>query len=98
MTPQNNVSDENISIPSSGSSSEPMRFRNLNDIYGDTVEIELDDSDVEALLVETGEPICYKEAAEYQDWVDAMNKEMESIEKNKTWALVKLPVGKSPLV
>jgi hypothetical protein len=82
-----------------------MRFRNLSDLYEHTVEIdleeseeeELEDTDVQALLVETGEPSCYREAADYQEWIDAMDKEMESIEKNKTWELVKLPIGKKPI-
>jgi len=57
----------------------------------------LEDAEVQALLVETGEPTCYREAADHQEWQDAMNKEMESIEKNNTWELVKLPVGKKPI-
>jgi hypothetical protein len=74
-----------------------MRFRNLDDIYDDTSEVELMDSDVESMLVETGEPTGYAEAAGYQEWVEAMDKEMESIEKNRTWELVKLHVGKKPI-
>ena len=38
----------------------------------------------EAMLVETEEPSCYREAAGQQAWEDAMAKEIESIEKNKT--------------
>lgn len=104
MTPQNSISNSNVPTPSSGSSNGPVRFRDLSDVYEHTVEIELDsdeeeleDSEGQALLVETGEPTCYREAADYQDWKDAMNKEMESIEKNNTWELVKLPVGKRPI-
>ena len=39
------------------------------------------------------EPSCYREAAGQPDWEDAMSKEIESIEKNLTWSLVKLPAG-----
>jgi len=74
-----------------------MRFRALNEIYDETTKVELMDSDVEALLAEIKEPSCYREAANYQECVDAMNKEMQSILKNKTWELVKLPVGKKPI-
>jgi hypothetical protein len=41
------------------------------------------DSDVEALLAEFEEPSCYREAADHQEWIEAMDKEM-SIEKNRT--------------
>jgi len=46
MTPQHGISGGDNSTPISGSSSEPMRFRVLNEIYDDTTEIELEDSDV----------------------------------------------------
>jgi len=75
----------------------PHRFRSLDEIYDEYVEIELMDSNVEALLAEIEEPSSYREATENQDWVEAMNKEMQSIEKNRTWELVKLPAGKKPI-
>lgn len=83
-----------------GESSEEQeeRYRNLSDIYQNTSEIELMyDSDGEALLVEMEEPTNYAEAAGYAEWVDAMDKEIQSIEKNKTWNLCKLPVGHKPI-
>jgi len=103
-TPQQSLFGGNISTPGSGDSSEPMRFRNLSEIYDETSEVELqepesetENSDAEALLVDSGEPTCYREAAGHQEWLEAMKKEMESIEKNRTWELVKLPVGKKPI-
>jgi len=39
------------------------------------------------------EPTCYREAANHVEWIDAMNKEAQSIEKKQTWQLVKLPPG-----
>ncbi|CAD6344099.1 unnamed protein product [Miscanthus lutarioriparius] len=66
------VDQQGGSTPSSGSSSGPIRYRNLNDVYSETVEIELvdsedelEDADVQALLVETGEPTCFREASCY---------------------------------
>jgi hypothetical protein len=96
VTPQHSAVHGDNSTHISANESGAMRFRNL-DIYDDTSEVELMDSDVEALLVETGEPTGYAEAAGYQEWVEAMDREMESIEKNRTWELVKLPVGKKPI-
>jgi hypothetical protein len=78
-TPQHTMPVNDYSTPLSTESSEPMRFRALNEIYDETIELELMDSDVEALLAETEESSCYREAADHQDWVDAMNKEMQSI-------------------
>jgi len=83
---------------SSDSEDQPKRLRNLNDIYQNTSEVELMyDSDGEALMVEMEEPTSYKEATSYAEWTEAMNKEIQSIEKNKTWKLCQLPVGHKPI-
>ena len=74
----------------------PVRFRNLNKIYEMTKEIELD-SDVEALLAIMEEPTCYKDAAGDENWEAAMRSELQSISKNRTWELVKLPQGQRPI-
>jgi hypothetical protein len=37
------------------------------------------------------QPTSFKEAYKEPHWVQAMNQEIESIEKNKTWDLVDLP-------
>ncbi|KAJ4736375.1 Transposon Ty1-NL2 Gag-Pol polyprotein [Rhynchospora pubera] len=52
------------------------------------------------LLTDSGEPEDYKEAIESGDavkWEQAMMEEFESLEKNKTWDLTKLPEGKRAL-
>ncbi|KAF5797362.1 putative RNA-directed DNA polymerase [Helianthus annuus] len=52
------------------------------------------------LLTENGEPQCYSEAMGLKDslqWELAMKDEMKSLEKNKTWHLIKLPPGKKAL-
>jgi hypothetical protein len=76
----------------------PVRFRNLNEVYQDSVEVELTyDSEVEALLAVMEEPSCYQEAAGDGEWIAAMESEIHSINKNKTWELVKLPAGHKPI-
>jgi hypothetical protein len=97
LTPHHSMSHSDSSTPPSVNESGAMRFRNLDEIYDETTEVELMDSDVEALLAEADEPSCYGEAAGHQEWMEAMDKEMQSIEKNRTWELVKLPVGKKPI-
>ena len=49
------------------------------------------------MLVDCGEPSCYKEAMLKNDklkWQKAMQLEMDSLHKNSTWELVHLPAGK----
>ena len=75
-----------------------MRFRNLNEIYENTSEIDLiEDSDVEAMLAIMEEPTCYREAAGDENWEATMRSELQSITRNKTWELVKLPSGQRPI-
>ena len=59
------VGEQSPSVGQSSASSaeeSPVRFKNLNEIYEMTEEIELD-SDTEALLAIMEEPSCYKDAA-----------------------------------
>ena len=46
------------------------------------------------------EPATYSDAVRYDDfgkWIIAMQKEMESLHKNGTWDLVKLPKDKKDI-
>ncbi|KAL0435806.1 UNVERIFIED_CONTAM: Retrovirus-related Pol polyprotein from transposon RE1 [Sesamum radiatum] len=43
------------------------------------------------------EPRSFSEAVLHQEWRDAMNVELEALEKNKTWKLTALPSGKRPI-
>jgi hypothetical protein len=74
----------------------PLSFKNLNEIYEMTEEVELD-LDAEALLAVMEEPTCYREVAGDENWEAAMRSELQSITKNKTWELVKLPQGQWPI-
>ena len=40
------------------------------------------------------EPQDFEEASRNEDWINAMNEEMATIVKNKTWEMVNLPNGK----
>jgi len=64
--------DDNLDVDSG-----PVRFRSLSDVYDDSYEVELMDENVEALLIEMEEPASYREAADSQDWVDAIDREMQ---------------------
>jgi hypothetical protein len=49
--------------------------------------------EVELMLTSTGEPCSFAEAEREEAWRAAMCDEINSVERNKTWKLVKLPVG-----
>uniref|UniRef100_A0A251VAV7 Putative zinc finger, CCHC-type n=1 Tax=Helianthus annuus TaxID=4232 RepID=A0A251VAV7_HELAN len=88
------------SIGSQGSSDSPNRsdidnvpfqgYRSINEIYDETVPIELEPDE---LLLIGDEPSSYKEAIVDKEWQEAMKAEIESIKKNKTWELCDLPAG-----
>lgn len=46
----------------------------------------------ELMMIQSNdEPTTYREASKKREWVEAMDAELASIEKNKTWELVELP-------
>ncbi|XP_022876705.1 uncharacterized protein LOC111394888 [Olea europaea var. sylvestris] len=63
--------------------SPPRKTRSLQDIY-ESCELGLF----------SREPQSFEEASKEVCWTKAMNEEMSTIEKNKTWKLVALPEGK----
>ena len=53
-----------------------------------------------ALVTSGGDPFTFKEATNRKDndkWLVAISEEMESLQKSKTWELVKLPKGKKAI-
>ena len=53
-----------------------------------------------ALIISGGDPLTFKGVTHRKDndkWLVAMLEEMESLQKNKTWELVKLPKGKKAI-
>ena len=52
------------------------------------------------LVTENDEQLCYQEATldeNQNNWLDAMNNKMNSLRRNQTWDLVKLPEGKKAI-
>lgn len=49
------------------------------------------------LMVINEEPLNFQEARELKIWIEACEEELSSIEKNRTWTLVDLPVGTKPI-
>lgn len=56
-----------------------------------------DDLSDNAMMVTKDDPVTYEEAVKSKTWRDAMKKEMEAIEKNKTWELTNLRTGMKPI-
>ena len=69
------------------------RYRLIQSIYEDTGEID----EEEALLISGEEPSSYEVAVKEEIWRIAMKEEMEAIEKNLTWDLVKPPENCRPI-
>lgn len=69
------------------------KFRNLSDIYEQEVANEGMNS-LFALYCHVDDPIHFEEAIMDRKWIEAMDEEINAIERNKTWDLVELPKGK----
>jgi len=59
--------------------------------------LSLDDVDFNVMLVTGDDPVSYEEVIKSKKWRDAMKKEIEAIEKNKTWELIELSKGVKPI-
>jgi hypothetical protein len=70
-----------------------QKTRSLCDLYEHTQPLDLD-----ALYpFITYQPETYEEATKEEAWINAMDEEIEFIEKNDTWDLVDLPEGKKSI-
>nr|GEU38019.1 hypothetical protein [Tanacetum cinerariifolium] len=48
-------------------------------------------------LNKTFEPKTFHEACNKKEWVGVMNSEMEALNRNKTWEITQLPLGRKPI-
>ena len=70
---------------------EPVKTRSLREIY----EAGTPNSfSLFALFSPIYGPLAFEEAVEEEVWVQAMDEEIECIEKNQTWELVDVPTEK----
>jgi hypothetical protein len=70
------------------------KTRSLKEIY-ETSRYEDDDNElVNFSLFSEFDPIYFEDVVKERKWCDAMDEEMQAIEKNETWELVNLPTGK----
>jgi transposase InsO family protein len=88
-----NSQDDSTSSRDSSSDIQNQRTRSLREIHQQLDDIE--QHNLFALM--SCQPTSFKEAAKEPHWVQAMNQEIDSIEKNKTWDLVDLPRHKKSI-
>ena len=93
----NSLEQESLGKSTGGSTIEdgPKKFRSLAEIYADTLEKELDPD--ELVFLTAKELTTYCEAANETMWQEAMQKELEAIEKNKTCTLTNLLSAHKPI-
>ncbi|GJW52222.1 ribonuclease H-like domain, reverse transcriptase, RNA-dependent DNA polymerase [Tanacetum coccineum] len=65
-------------------------FKDLTEIYNNAREVETENL---LFTVEEEEPRNYKEASTDKKWIEAMEIELDSINKNNTWTLTTLPTN-----
>ncbi|KAK0579794.1 hypothetical protein LWI29_031544 [Acer saccharum] len=73
----------------------PRGTRSLEDLYENTEQVE-EDITLYCLLM-TSDPVSFEEANQEEKWRSAMDDEIRSIEKNKTWELTNLPKGRKAI-
>lgn len=68
----------------------PKKFKLLNEVYDESEQVEIEE---ELMLGAVDDPLNYNQAEKEEVWKEAMEAEINSIEKNKTWELTELPKG-----
>lgn len=80
-SPVTNFGDSSSLLSTPQYDDTPLRYRNLSEIY-------------ERCYLCIVEPECFDEATQDEAWKKAMENEMNMIEKNQTWELVRRPSDK----
>ncbi|GJU58201.1 retrovirus-related pol polyprotein from transposon TNT 1-94 [Tanacetum coccineum] len=88
-----NASQPNQFLDDDDDDDEPRqpRMRSLQDLYESTNEMHF------VCLLADSESIKFEEVIRDKKWKNAMDEEIASIERNKTWELVELPKGHQPI-
>jgi hypothetical protein len=67
--------------------------RYLHDyVTGQELDEEIEQHNL-AVFSTNSDPVTYEEAVKHEEWRNAMDQEIESIERNNTWDLTSLPSG-----
>jgi hypothetical protein len=52
-----------------------------------------EETELNMAIVTSNDPVSYEEAVKSYKWREAMDTEIESIQKKETWSLTELPTG-----
>ncbi|CAM8990990.1 unnamed protein product [Rhodiola kirilowii] len=74
----------------------PVRYHDYV-VYRDDEPDTPDETMVNFCLFADCDPVTFEEAAKDEGWIQAMDAEIASIDKNDTWELTTLPVGKKSI-
>lgn len=95
-TDEEDSEDENNNHPNNNQT-DNRRARNKPNYLHDYVTGQELDEEIEqhnlALFSTNSDPVTYEEAVKHEEWRNAMDQEIESIERNNTWDLTSLPSG-----
>jgi hypothetical protein len=80
--------------PSTSSSKEPRRMRNLEELYDATQVME--DTTLFCFFADS-DPLSFNKAMTEEKWIEAMDEEIHVIEKNDTWKLTNLLENKKAI-
>ncbi len=63
-------------------------------LYHDDLIVSEDSQTIMVTDADVKEPSCVRDALEKQEWLDAMQTEIDSLHSNGVWKLVELPEGR----
>jgi hypothetical protein len=87
--PANTIYEEDVNLHPRRETSMPNWMRDY--VSGEGLSEE--ETELNMAIVTSGDPVSYEEAVKSYKWREAMDAEMESIQKNETWSLTELPAG-----
>jgi len=93
----NDNTDEEDSENENNNQPDNRRTRNKPSYLHDYITGQELDEQIEqhnlAVFSTNSDPVTYEEAVKHEEWRNAMDQEIESIERNNTWDLTSLPSG-----
>jgi hypothetical protein len=87
--PANTIYEEDVNLHTRRETIMPSWMRDY--VSGEGLSEE--ETELNMTIVTSNDPVSYEKAVKSYKWREAMDTEMESIQKNETWSLTELPAG-----
>jgi len=87
--PANTIYEEDVNLHTRRETIMPSWMRDY--VSGEGLSEE--ETELNMTIVTSDDPVSYEKAVKSYKWREAMDTEMESIQKNETWSLTELPAG-----